>query len=85
MSFQAIEDGVSTDGELFVAGLAEQILNVFILAMVTIYHQDMNGLLSDKVVGAGAGLEQKQPWVETVFFCRLCLSPNGHGKLDLFP
>ena len=58
MSFQAIEDGVSTDGELFVAGLAEQILNVFILAMVTICRQDMDGLLSDKIVGAGAGLEQ---------------------------
>ena len=52
MGFDAIEDGVFATGELGLAGLAEEILNEFILAMLTIPDQGMHFLIGDEIIVA---------------------------------
>lgn len=51
MRFQTIEYGVSADGEFLMAGLAEQILDIFVFAMRTIPNQGMDGFVRNQIVG----------------------------------
>lgn len=51
MRFQTIEYSVSADGEFLMAGLAEQILDIFVFTMRTIANQGVDGFISDQIVG----------------------------------
>jgi len=51
MCFQTIEYGVSADGEFLMAGLAEQILDIFVFTMRTIGNQGVDGFICDQIVG----------------------------------
>ena len=52
MGFDAIDDGVFATGELGLAGLAKEILNKFVLAMLTIADQGMYFLIGDEIIVA---------------------------------
>ena len=52
VSFDAIRDSVLAAGEFGLAGLAEEILNEFVLAMAAIADQRMHFLIGDKIVVA---------------------------------
>jgi hypothetical protein len=51
MRFQTIKYGVSADSEFLMAGLAEQILDIFVFAMQTIPNQGMDGFVCNQIVG----------------------------------
>ena len=52
ISLQAIQDRVFVAGELCFAGLAAQVLNGFMLAMVAISDESMDSLIGNGVIGA---------------------------------
>ena len=47
MRFQTIEYGVAPDGEFLMAGLAEQILDIFVFTMLTIANQGVDGFIGN--------------------------------------
>jgi hypothetical protein len=51
MRFQTIEYGVPADGEFLMAGLAEQILDIFVFTMRTIPNQGVDGFIGNQIVG----------------------------------
>ena len=51
MCFQSIEYGMPPDGEFLMAGLAEQILDIFVFTMRTIANQGVDGFICDQIVG----------------------------------
>lgn len=63
MRFQPIEYYVPADSKFLVAGLADQILDIFVLAMHTIPHQGVDGFIGNQVVGT--------TWIGT----KIALSP----------
>jgi len=51
MCFETIEHGVSSDGEFLTAGLAEQILDIFVFTMRTIANEGVDDFICDQIVG----------------------------------
>jgi hypothetical protein len=49
---QAIQDGMTPDGELLAAELTAQVLNAFVFAMGSVSDQGMEGLIRDQIVVA---------------------------------
>src|SRR5450759_1654168 len=50
MRFQSIEYSMPPDGEFHMAGLADQILNIFVFTMHTIPNQRMDGFIVNQIV-----------------------------------
>ena len=67
MLFQPIEYGVASDGKFLMAGLAEQILDIFVFAMRTIANQGVDGFIGNQVVGT-SWIGTEVAWVRIVFF-----------------
>ena len=57
MRFQTIEYGVAPDAEFLMAGLAEQILDIFVFTMRTIPNQGVDSFIRNQIVCTS--------WIET--------------------